>query len=65
MANVCGMDRLLRVLVGAVVLVLTFVGPLTETLYPWGLVGVVPLLTGLMGWCPAYSIFGFKSCRTS
>jgi hypothetical protein len=64
MANVCGIDKTLRIVVGVVVLALTFVGPLTETLYPWGLIGLVPLVTGLMGWCPAYLIFGFKSCKT-
>lgn len=64
MANVCGIDKTLRIVVGVVVLALTFVGSLTETLYPWGLIGLVPLVTGLMGWCPAYLIFGFKSCKT-
>jgi len=64
MTNVCGIDKGLRIAVGAVVLALTFIGPFTELLYPWGLVALVPLVTGLMGWCPAYSVFGFKSCKT-
>jgi len=63
MVNVGGVDRGLRIVVGAALLLLTFIGPLAETLYPWGLIGVVPLLTGLIGWCPAYTIFGFKTCR--
>ena len=63
MVNVCGVDRGLRIAVGAVLLLLTFVGPVAETLYPWGLIGIVPLVTGLIGWCPAYSIFRFKTCR--
>jgi hypothetical protein len=63
MANVCGVDRGLRIAVGAALLLLTFVGPVAETLYPWGLIGIVPLVTGLIGWCPAYSIFRFKTCR--
>ncbi|UCE76491.1 MAG: DUF2892 domain-containing protein [Gammaproteobacteria bacterium] len=63
MINVCGVDRGLRIVVGAALLLLTFVGPVAETLYPWGLIGIVPLVTGLIGWCPAYSIFRFKTCR--
>jgi hypothetical protein len=43
---------------------LSFVGPFTETLYPWGLIGIVPLVTGLIGWCPAYSLLGIKTCKT-
>ncbi|HHH45316.1 MAG TPA: DUF2892 domain-containing protein [Gammaproteobacteria bacterium] len=65
MANVCGVDRVVRVLGGAALLALSLLGPLTDTLYPWGLIGVVPLLTGLLGWCPAYRIFGFRSCRAA
>lgn len=64
MANVCGVDKWARIIVGVVVLALTFVGPFAEVLYPWGLLAVVPLLTGLIGWCPAYSLFGFRSCRS-
>lgn len=62
MANVCGVDRVLRIAVGLVVLALTFIGPFTDILYPWGLVAIVPLATGLLGWCPAYTLFGFKRC---
>ena len=65
MANVCGIDRVARIAAGAALLALTFVGPWTELLYPWGLLGAVPLLTGLIGWCPAYSLFGFGSCRSA
>ena len=63
MVNVGKVDRGLRIGIGTGLLLLTFVGPLAETLYPWGLIGVVPLVTGLIGWCPAYSIFGFKTCH--
>lgn len=65
MANVCGIDRGVRIVAGAALLGLSFVGPWTETLYPWGLIGVVPLFTGIVGWCPAYSLFGFGSCRST
>ncbi len=51
-------DRALRIIVGLGLITIVFVGPQT----PWGWVGVVPLLTGLAGRCPAYSIFGIKTC---
>ncbi|MDD9922715.1 MAG: DUF2892 domain-containing protein [Boseongicola sp.] len=51
-------DRVLRVILGLVLLSLVFVGP--QTL--WGLVGIIPLATGLIGTCPIYSIFGFNTC---
>lgn len=52
-------DRVLRVVVGAGLLSLVFVGPQTA----WGYIGLVPLLTGLAGWCPAYAVFGISTCR--
>ena len=51
-------DRLLRVALGLVLLSLTVVGPQT----PWGLIGIVPLLTGLAGSCPIYSLLGWTTC---
>ncbi len=54
-------DRVLRVIAGLALISLVFVGPQT----PWGWIGVVPLLTGLVGWCPAYTLFGIKTCRIS
>lgn len=51
-------DRALRIIVGLGVLSLVFVGPQTA----WGWIGVVPLLTGLVGYCPVYSILGFNTC---
>jgi hypothetical protein len=64
MANVGGVDKVIRIVVGAALLLLTFVGPYADTLYPWGLLGIVPLATGVIGWCPAYSLFGIRTCRT-
>jgi hypothetical protein len=58
--NVGGIDRVLRVVVGLGLLSLVFVGPQTA----WGWIGVVPLLTGLFGFCPAYLPFGIKTCKT-
>lgn len=57
-ANVGGVDRILRVLVGLALIVCVFVGPQT----PWGWIGVIPLVTGLARFCPAYRLFGFSSC---
>lgn len=52
-------ERVLRVVIGLTVLSLVFVGPRT----PWALLGVVPLLTGLLGSCPLYTLFGISTCR--
>lgn len=54
-------DRTIRALVGIVLLALVFVGPQT----PWGWIGVIPLVTALVGYCPAYSIFGIRTCKKS
>jgi hypothetical protein len=58
-ANVGGLDRILRVILGLGLIAIVFVGPQT----PWGGVGVVPLLTGLFGTCPLYSLLGIRTCR--
>ncbi len=52
-------DRTLRVIAGVAILSLYFVGPQT----PWALLGLVPLLTGLVGTCPLYSLIGMNTCR--
>lgn len=51
-------ERAIRVIVGLVVLSLVFVGPKTLL----GLIGIVPLVTGLVGSCPLYTLFGFSTC---
>ena len=53
-------DRALRVAVGILLLALT----LTNTIGRWGWIGVVPLLTGAIGWCPLYTVFGINTCST-
>ncbi|MEW5903278.1 MAG: DUF2892 domain-containing protein [Pseudomonadota bacterium] len=58
--NEGGIDRGLRVIVGLALIGLT----LTETIGVWGWIGVVPLLTGVIGFCPAYAIFGMNTCST-
>ncbi len=58
MVNEGTLDRAVRVVVGIAVLSLTVVGPRSL----WGLVGIVPLVTGIAGYCPAYRIFGIRTC---
>ncbi|MDA8093372.1 MAG: DUF2892 domain-containing protein [Betaproteobacteria bacterium] len=50
-------DRVIRVIIGIVLLALVFVGPKT----PWGWIGLLPLVTGIIGWCPAYSLFRIRT----
>jgi hypothetical protein len=59
--NVGSVDRVLRVIVGLVLLSLVFIGPKTL----WGLIGLVPLGTAVIGFCPAYLPFGIKTCKKS
>ena len=56
--NEGSVDRVVRVILGLVLLSLVFVGPKTL----WGLVGLVPLFTGLGGMCPIYRVFGISTC---
>lgn len=60
-SNVGGIDRVLRIVVGVALIGATAAGYLPV----WGYIGVVPLATGLIGWCPAYLPFGVKTCKTS
>jgi hypothetical protein len=59
-ANVGGIDRTLRIVVGIVVLALFFV--LEGNARYWALLGVVPLFTGLFRFCPAYTLLGVSTC---
>jgi hypothetical protein len=56
--NEHSIERVLRVVVGLALLSLIVVGPKTL----WGLVGVVPLATGLLGSCPLYTLLGVSTC---
>lgn len=56
--NVGGIDRVLRIVVGLVLIGLAATG----TVGWWGWLGVVPLATGALGWCPPYALFGFNTC---
>lgn len=57
-ANVGGADRLVRIVAGLILLSLVWLVPTN-----WGWLGIVPLMTGLIRWCPAYLPFGLSSCK--
>lgn len=60
--NVGSIDRIVRIILGIALLSPLFL--LQGNMRWWGLIGVVLLLTGFVGWCPAYGLFGISSCRT-
>ena len=60
--NVGGMDRTLRIVAGLALLSLFFL--LEGNARYWGLIGIVPILTGTFRWCPAYLPFGISTCST-
>ncbi len=61
--NMGTIDRVLRLVIGAALIAAFFLNP--DAGYRWlYLIGIVPLATALMGSCPAYSIFGIKTCKT-
>ena len=59
--NEGAIDRALRVVLGIALLSLVFFGPQT----PWGWLGLIPLATGLIGWCPLYAMVGASTCPAS
>jgi len=58
--NEHSVERVVRVVLGLALLAIVFVGPHSL----WGLVGVVPLATGLIGSCPVYTLLGMSTCKT-
>lgn len=56
--NVGGLDRTIRIAVGLALIAAAATG----TIGLWGWVGVVPLMTGAMGWCPPYALLGLNTC---
>ena len=59
--NVGSADRIVRIVLGLGLLSLLFV--LEAPMKYVGLIGIVPLLTALMGWCPLYSLLGMNTCK--
>jgi len=58
--NVGGIDRIARVVLGVVLIGLAATG----TISAWGWLGVVPLATAAIGWCPPYAMLGWSTCAT-
>jgi hypothetical protein len=58
-SNSGGMDRVIRILVGTALVTwaIALHGPV------WAYIGIVPLVTGLIGWCPAYTLLGINTCK--
>ena len=57
--NVGTIDRAIRAIAGIGLISLVFVGP-----FVWGWIGVVPLATAVIGWCPPYALLGINTCGT-
>jgi hypothetical protein len=58
--NVGSLDRIIRIAIGIALLALIFILPGNARW--WGLIGLLPLGTGLFGFCPAYTLFGLNTC---
>lgn len=57
--NIHPIERVIRIVAGLVLVACAFVGPQNQ----WFLLGVIPLATGLIGWCPPYAILGISTCK--
>lgn len=57
--NIHHIERVIRIVLGVVLISMAFIGP--QNL--WFLLGVVPLMTGLIGWCPPYAMLGISTCK--
>jgi hypothetical protein len=58
--NIGSAERAIRVVLGLVVLSLAFIGPQST----WAYLGIIPLATGLIGWCPPYALLGISTCKS-
>lgn len=57
-SNVGGIDKILRIVVGLILISLVFIVPT-----PWGWIGLVPLATALINFCPLYPLLGINTCK--
>jgi hypothetical protein len=57
--NIGGIERIVRVVVGFIIISLAFWGLKT----PWAYLGIIPIATGLIGWCPPYALLGISTCK--
>ena len=58
--NIGTIERIIRIVAGLGILSLAFIGPET----PWGYLGIIPLATGLIEWCPLYHVLGISTCKS-
>jgi hypothetical protein len=58
-ANIGTPDKVLRIIIGLILIALVFVGPRT----PWGWIGIIPLGTALINFCPLYALLGVRTRR--
>ncbi|MGE3262951.1 MAG: DUF2892 domain-containing protein [Bacteriovoracia bacterium] len=58
--NIHPLERIARIVVGAFLVSLAFWGPSSQ----WFFLGAIPLVTGLIGWCPPYAALGINTCRS-
>ncbi|MGZ3771032.1 MAG: YgaP family membrane protein [Bdellovibrio sp.] len=56
--NIHPVERAVRIIAGLVLVSMAFVGPAN----PWFFLGIIPLATGLLGWCPPYALLGISTC---
>ena len=57
--NVAGVDRVIRIILGLLIISLAFWGPKSL----WAFLGIIPLLTGLVSWCGLYAVLGLSTCQ--
>ena len=57
--NIHNIERGVRVIVGLAIISLVFIGPQSA----WGWLGLIPVATGIIGWCPPYALFGISTCN--
>lgn len=56
--NVGRLDQIIRVILGILLITLT----VTDVIGVWGYIGIIPLFTGLLRWCPLYTLLGVQTC---
>jgi hypothetical protein len=57
--NIHNIERGVRVIAGLAIVSLAFIGPQS----PWGWLGLIPIATGIVGWCPPYAMLGISTCK--
>ncbi|GHD70594.1 DUF2892 domain-containing protein [Vogesella fluminis] len=57
--NIGNIERAIRIVAGLAIASLAFVGPAS----PWALLGLVLVVTGILGWCPPYALLGINTCK--